>query len=1275
MLGLLKSSYGMSSMQPLAGRVSRVLICSGLLLTASAQGQILQSFQKVSSLEGGLTQSGVDLDTRDDFGESIDAIGDLDGDGVIDLVVGAQRDDDGGEDRGAVYILFMNPNGTVDRSQKISDTAGGFTGDLANGDTFGIGSTGIGDLNGDGVLDIAVGASRDDDGGTNTGSVYILFMNTDGTVQSHQKISRTSGGLSLIANNFGQDLENLRDYNNDGFTDLFVRTGGSEFYIITLNSNGTVRDENRITQSNSGSFGNSGALLGDLDQDGIMDIVAGAERDDDGATDAGAVWVLFMNANGTTRARQKISLEQGGFTGFVEAGDQFGQSVSPAGDLNNDGIPDLLVGAENADSPDGSQSNSGELWLLFLNRDGTVQSQEVINEDTENFAFVRRNSNLGQAVTSPGDLNGDGFLDVIGAADGDIDGSGVMTGAFYVFFLNPFNPPAETRFQQSQGSGNLLTVEAENFNANLGGGSHQWVTINSGGAAGGVAMESTPDIGSNIQTNYAQNSPRLDYLVNFATAGTHYVWVRGLAGSGADSVHLGLNGQELTSSRRIQEFQLNTYDWTNQILANNQVQVATIQVPTAGPHTLNAWMREDGFILDRFFLTTDPNFVPTGFGPSESNTQSSGSAAPDVVTPGDQTSLVNTFVSLQIEATDSDAGDTLSYAANGLPAGLSIDSATGLISGFATAIGDFSVLVVVTDSTNAASTTTFDWEILTDNLAPEIANIPNQSVVAGQALSFAISASDDGPGPLVLQAVNLPAGATFADAGNGTGTFSWTPQLQDVVNSPFSVTFEATDDNGNGLTDSQSVNIVVTSPSGGGEVRFVQSSAAGNLLVVEAENFNANVAQGVHRWELNNRNSAGGGSLMESLPNNRTNNSTNYAQASPRLDFDVSFVTTGTHYVWVRGFSANSGNDSVHVGLDGVDLLSSRRVDDFAVGGLDWSGDVQVGPGQLQRAIIEVNGLGNHTLNIWMREDGFEVDRLLVTTDPNFIPSGQGPSESLRQLVGGGGNSAPSIASVADQNTDLNASVSLQINATDGDGDTLAYSATGLPTGLTIDASSGLIGGTPSAAASFTPVISVTDGNGGNANISFSWVIVGAGGAPRFTQSNSTGNLLVVEAENFTANTSQGVHSWEPIQGGGAAGGVSMLATPNIGTNNGVSYASDSPRLDHEVTFVTAGTHYVWIRGLGSNLGNDSVHVGLDGIDLLSSRRVDDFVIGSFDWSGDIQVAPGQLQRATIEIPAAGDYTLNIWMREDGFRVDRLLLTTDPSFTPSNNGPAESPVQ
>ncbi|UCD73899.1 MAG: FG-GAP repeat protein, partial [Phycisphaerales bacterium] len=136
---------------------------------APAQPGCVLSHQKISDTEGNFTGT---LDNDDGFGGSAASLGDLDGDGVGDLAVGATHDDDGGADRGAVWVLFLNTN----THQKISDTEGGFTGILDNEDRFGASLASLGDHDGDGVTDLAVGAIFDDDGGVDRGAVWVLFL-------------------------------------------------------------------------------------------------------------------------------------------------------------------------------------------------------------------------------------------------------------------------------------------------------------------------------------------------------------------------------------------------------------------------------------------------------------------------------------------------------------------------------------------------------------------------------------------------------------------------------------------------------------------------------------------------------------------------------------------------------------------------------------------------------------------------------------------------------------------------------------------------------------------------------------------------------------------------------------------------------------------------------------------------------------------------------------------------------------------------------------------
>ncbi|MGF1632303.1 MAG: fibronectin type III domain-containing protein [Phycisphaerae bacterium] len=165
--------------------------------------------------------------------------------------------------------------------------------------------------------------------------------------------------------------------------------------------------------------------------------------------------------------------------------------------------------------------------------------------------------------------------------------------------------------------------------------------------------------------------------------------------------------------------------------------------------------------------------------------------------------------------------------------------------------------------------------------------------------------------------------------------------------------------------------------------------------------------------------------------------------------------------------------------------------------------------------------------------------------------------------------------------------------------------------------------------------------------------------------------LVTFEAEHYDAIVAGSTDAWSLITHSSASSGEGMFSGPDNGTTlDGSNAQVNSPRLDYRVTFTSAGTHYVWVRGRagGSSRGSsDTVHVGLDGVLLASSDRMSGFQT-SFSWRKSTM----DRARATIVIPAAGTYTINLWMREDGFVADKVLLTTSSGYNPSGTGPAES---
>ncbi len=322
MFSLLRNLFGESTRRPCTRVVSSTAL--PLLLLAllagvanGTPGEVL-SHQKISETVGGFTGW---IENNEELGISAGLLGDLDDDGVDDVIMGSVGDGPYGPNCGRVWILFLNSDGTVKSNVSIGKNSGGLTGTLDSGDAFGCSVAPLGDLDGDGVEDVAVGARQDDDGGSNRGAVWIILLNADGSVKSDHKISDTDGGFTGTLDDsdyFGGDVAVLGDLDGDGVDDLCVGATGDDdggnrrgaLWVLLLNSDGTVKSHQKISDTDGGftgvlddvdTFGGAVCPLGDLDVDGVEDVAVGASNDDDGGNGRGAVWILFLNTDGTER--------------------------------------------------------------------------------------------------------------------------------------------------------------------------------------------------------------------------------------------------------------------------------------------------------------------------------------------------------------------------------------------------------------------------------------------------------------------------------------------------------------------------------------------------------------------------------------------------------------------------------------------------------------------------------------------------------------------------------------------------------------------------------------------------------------------------------------------------------------------------------------------------------------------------------------------------------------------------------------------------------------
>jgi methionine-rich copper-binding protein CopC len=297
------------------------------------------------------------------FGFDVAPVGDLDQNGVQDYVVTDPMDGGFVEQsgpKGAAYVVFQNPDGTVKQSVRIGGNHNGGPA-LNHDDLFGISIASLGDIDGDGITDVAVGAPGDSTGGTERGAVHILRLKSDGTVKSTTKIAHALNGGPFLQNGDG--------------------------------------------------FGSSLTSPGNMDGDGIGDLVVAATDVDLEGEDRGVVYTLFLKADGTVRDLTAIE-NTSQWNSTIEEEENFGMRITAIGDINNDGVVDLAsISASYVQFENYVESEPKQIDILLMNSDGTLK-QFVGIGDGLNGGPVLGNDDAIWDVTAVGDVDADGVEDL-----------------------------------------------------------------------------------------------------------------------------------------------------------------------------------------------------------------------------------------------------------------------------------------------------------------------------------------------------------------------------------------------------------------------------------------------------------------------------------------------------------------------------------------------------------------------------------------------------------------------------------------------------------------------------------------------------------------------------------------------------------------------------------------------------------------------------------------------------------------------------------------------
>ncbi len=404
------------------------------------------------------------ISNGDAAGTTLRDAGDFNGDGIADLLVGAPLRTANGAQSGAAYLVFGDdaPFAATLALDGLSTSAGFAFNGLAAGDTLGIALAGAGDINGDGLADIIIGASAAAPNGNGSGSSYVVFGRT-GPFTGDFDLTTLDGNNGFRLDGSAADdaagvVSGLGDINGDGFGDLLVGAPGhngsgalsGSAYVVFGKTSGfgaslalnalAAEDGFRIDGAAAGDgAGFSVSNAGDINGDGLNDLVIGASRADPQGADAGAAYVVFGKTSGfgTSLALNGLAAEDGFRIEGVAAGDRAGYSVRAAGDVNGDGYDDLLLGANAAD-PNGDAS--GAAYLLFgAERDGVtaLALSDIDGSNGLRFDGLASGDGAGIAVSAAGDVNGDGYRDVlIGASL--VDSNGTDSGSSYLVYGRDF---------------------------------------------------------------------------------------------------------------------------------------------------------------------------------------------------------------------------------------------------------------------------------------------------------------------------------------------------------------------------------------------------------------------------------------------------------------------------------------------------------------------------------------------------------------------------------------------------------------------------------------------------------------------------------------------------------------------------------------------------------------------------------------------------------------------------------------------------------------------
>ena len=368
--------------------------------------------------EVGFTQQSIEgTEFNGQFGSAVSDAGDVNGDGWDDVIVGAPNEANGEYKEGRAHVYYGSATGIAASPDWSTES------NNANA-AFGAAVASAGDVNNDGYDDVLVGAYRFSGTAAKAGKVFLYYGSASGLAT----IPAWTAEGDIENAHFGHAVASAGDVNNDGYADILVGAPGYDIdvaspdagraYLFLGSASGPSPSANWSGASSvdRASYGSSVSGAGDVNGDGYDDFLVAASKDDQAALDTGRVFLF----HGTST--EMIASVTPSWVGYAGSTDQFGSSISGAGDVNGDGYDDILIGAHLDTAFNfGPLWDSGKLYVYHGSASGLAPFDVSAANHGADWSFPENRreeysqpyAKLGRSVSSAGDINNDGYPDII----------------------------------------------------------------------------------------------------------------------------------------------------------------------------------------------------------------------------------------------------------------------------------------------------------------------------------------------------------------------------------------------------------------------------------------------------------------------------------------------------------------------------------------------------------------------------------------------------------------------------------------------------------------------------------------------------------------------------------------------------------------------------------------------------------------------------------------------------------------------------------------------